>query len=319
MNREPLQATGNGHPEGKRQWSLDDVPDQAGRIAIVTGANTGLGYETALALAGKGAYIILACRSAEKAEAARRRILECHPGAEIEVRVIDTGSMASVRRFAEAFQRDHGRLDLLVNNAGIMVTPHAVTEDGFEGQLAVNYLGHFLLTGLLLPTLAVTPGSRVVSLYSLAHRWGGIQFDDILFTKKYDAGKAYYQSKMACLMFALELDRRLKSAGCGVLSMAAHPGVSKSDLGRHLAAPLRLLLALIGPLVLQPAARGALPTLCAALGDGLSGGETIGPSGRGQRKGPPAVVGVEPDAHDQKQRDRLWAMTEELLGFKFEI
>lgn len=301
------------------RWLPEQAGGQHGRLAIVTGANTGLGYETALALAGLGVHTILACRSQEKAEAARQRILTYHPGAEVEVRLIDTGRMASVRRFAEDFQRDHGRLDLLINNAGIMVTPHTVTEDGFEGQLAVNYLGHFLLTGLLLPVMAATPGARVVSLYSLAHRWGGIQFEDFLFAKKYDAGKAYYQSKMACLMFALELDRRLKAAGCGVVSLAAHPGVSQSDLGRYLPAPLRWVMALVGPLLLQPADRGALPTLYAALGSDLRGGETIGPSGRGQRRGPPAQVDVEPDAHDQSQRDRLWAMTEELLGFSFVI
>lgn len=301
------------------RWSLAAVPDQSGRTAVVTGANTGLGFQTALALAGKGARTILACRNRERAERARAAILARHPAAAVEVRLLDTGSMASVGRFAEAFRRDHRRLDLLINNAGIMTTPLHRTDEGFEGQLAVNYLGHFQLTGLLLPCITQTPGARVVTLYSLAHRWGGIRFDDPLFTRSYDAGKAYFQSKMACLMFALELNRRLRAAGCDTRSLAAHPGMSQSDLSRHLPVPLRLAMKLVGPLLLQPAAAGALPTLYAALADDLAGGEPIGPGGRGQRRGAPQVVAVEPAAHDQAQRDRLWTLTEELLEFRFPL
>lgn len=300
-------------------WSLDDAGDQSGRVAIVTGANTGLGYETALALAGKGARVVLACRDLDKAGAARKAILSQFPPAQVDVRLIDTGSLVSVRHFADAFSKEYDRLDLLINNAGIMITPYFETPDGFEGQLGVNYLGHFLLTGLLLPTLLKTPESRVVSLYSVAANWNGIQFDDLQFNHKYDPNKAYSQSKLACLMFALELNKRLRAAGRETISVAAHPGFSQSDLSRHLPWFIRTMLSLVGPLLLQPAAAGALPTLSAALNRQLQGGETLGPSGRKETKGPPTIVRPNANALDESQRAKLWAISEELCGLKFEF
>jgi NAD(P)-dependent dehydrogenase (short-subunit alcohol dehydrogenase family) len=296
---------------------MDQARDQSGRIAIVTGANTGLGYETALALAGKGAHVILACRNRDKAEDAKQRMLAQHSSALLEVRELDTASLASVRAFAESFLRDHQRLDLLINNAGIMMTPRFATADGFEGQFGVNHLGHFLLTGLLLPTLNRTAGARVVSLYSVAAKWNGMHFEDLLFERKYDPAKAYSQSKMACLMFGLELDRRLRAAGQGTLSMAAHPGFSRSELSRHLAAPIRLILGVFGGFILQSTCAGALPALYAALGEDLKGGEAIGPAGRNQTKGPPVVQPPFPAALDQAQRERLWGLSEELCNFKY--
>jgi len=298
-------------------WHLEIAPDQHGRIAIVTGANTGLGYETAQALAAKGTHVILACRDRSKAEAARQKIIAYHPASNVEVRLIDTGNLQSVRQFADAFHRDFDQLDLLINNAGIMITPHFVTPDGFESQLGVNYLGHFLLTGLLLPTMTKTPQARVVSLYSLAANWSGIQFDDIQFQKKYDAVKAYSQSKLACLMFGLELNQRLRDAGHDTLSLAAHPGFSQSDLSRHLPLPIRMLLSVFGNLYMQSAAAGALPSLYAALGEDLLGGEAVGPGGRKEKKGPPIVVRANANALDQQQRDRLWSMSEALCAFKY--
>jgi len=300
-------------------WSLEDAADQSGRVAIVTGANTGLGYETALALAAKGARVILACRNQEKAEAAKRRILTANPSAEVEVRLIDTGSLASVRKFAASYKRDYDRLDLLINNAGIMITPHFVTEDGFEGQFGVNYLGHFLLTGLLLPIITQTPDSRIVSLYSLAASWFGVQFDDLQFERKYDARKAYSQSKMACLMFGLELNKRLHEAGYATLSLAAHPGFSQSDLSRHLPSAIRLLLSMFGSFLMQSATDGALPSLYAALGEDLHGGEAIGPGGRRAIKGPPTILAPNPDALDEASRARLWSASEELVNFRYEF
>lgn len=299
------------------RWSLESAADQSGRIAIVTGANTGLGYETALALAAKGAEVILACRNRERADEAAQKISAQYPQARISVRLIDTGSLSSVRAFAEDFRRDYQRLDLLINNAGIMITPHFVTDDGFEGQLAVNYLGHFLLTGLLLPLLDATPRARVVSLYSLAARWGGIQFDDLNFERHYDANKAYSQSKMACLMFAIELNRRLLAAGSDTRALAAHPGFSQSDLSRHLSLPIRAMLSLVGWVLMQPGSAGALPTLYAALGDDLQGGEALGPAGRGEMKGPPTVLAPNADALDDAQRARLWALSEEMVGLSY--
>ena len=300
-------------------WSLAQIGDQGGRVAIVTGANTGLGYETALALAGKGARVVLACRHRERAEEARDRIRSRHPSAELEVRLIDTGSLGSVRRFAEEFKRDHDRLDLLINNAGIMITPYFRTEDGFEGQLGVNYLGHFLLTGLLMPRITGTAGSRIVSLYSVAAGWGGMHFEDIHFEERYDARRSYSQSKMACLMFALELNQRLRRAGLEAISLAAHPGFSRSELSRNMPLHLRLFVRFTAPFLLQSSAAGALPTLFAALGPDLKGGEAIGPSRRRETRGPPTCVEALPEAVHQSSRDRLWRLSEELCGFRYEF
>ncbi len=304
----------------KTNWSLADTGDQTGRVAIVTGANTGLGYETALGLAGKGANVVLACRSRDKADTAREKILTAHPNASVEVRIIDTGSLASVRAFAESFQQAYDRLDLLINNAGIMITPYFQTQDGFEGQLGVNYLGHFLLTGLLLPLITQTPGARIVSLYSIAAGWGEIHFDDLHFSEKYDAAKSYGQSKLACLMFALELDKRLREAGHDTLSLAAHPGFSQSDLSRNLPAWIKLMLKVAGVFMMQSTAAGAQPTLYAALGGDLKGGEAVGPDGKKERRGPPAIVSPNnPAALDDSARERLWQTSEALCGIKYPL
>ncbi len=299
------------------QWSLNDAKSQTGRIAVVTGANTGLGFETALALAKKDAKVVLACRNADKAEQARQLILEQCPGAQVESRLVDMGSFASIRAFAEGFNRDYQQLDLLINNAGIMITPHFLTEDGHEGQLGVNHLGHFLLTGLLLPTITGTPRARIVTLYSLAANWGGMNFEDLQFEKSYNANKAYSQSKMACLMFALELNERLRKQGFDTLSMAAHPGYSQSDLSRHLPAAIRIMLKVVGPLFLQSSSAGALPTLYAALGEDLKGGEATGPGGKKETKGPPVVVTPPAAALDASQRERLWSISEKLCGISY--
>lgn len=302
-----------------KNFSLEDAPDQTGRVAIVTGANTGLGYETALALASKGATVILACRNRGKADIAMAKILMSHPDAKLEVRLLDTGSQKTVREFAQNFTRDYARLDLLINNAGIMITPYFTTEDNFEGQFAVNFLGHFTLTGLLLPLMNKTPKSRIVSLYSLAANWGGIQFDDLQFKEKYDANKSYSQSKLACLMFAIELNKRLAAAGHNTRAFAAHPGFSQSDLSRNLAAPIRFGLSMLGRLIMQSTAAGALPTLYAALGDDLQGGEAIGPGGRKEIKGPPKIVQPRKVALDEAQRVRLWSQAEALCGIHYQL
>lgn len=298
-------------------WNLDQAPDQTGRIAVVTGANIGLGYETALALAGKRATVVLACRNQDKAETARQNINRQYPGAQIVVMTIDTGSLPSVHEFARQFLAQFNRCDLLINNAGIMMPPYSLTADGFESQFAVNYLGHFLLTGLLLPLIQQTAGARIVTLSSLAHRWGSIQFDDINFSQGYDRRKAYGQSKAACLMFAIELQRRLKSAGHATLSLAAHPGFSYTQLGRNLPKLFQLIFPLIGPLLSQSAAAGALPTLYAALGDNLSGGEYTGPAGKNEHKGPPTVVPYEPWIDDLEAGRKLWQLSEKMTGIQY--
>jgi NAD(P)-dependent dehydrogenase (short-subunit alcohol dehydrogenase family) len=300
-------------------WSINDAPELHGRRAVVTGANTGLGFETAKALAARGCHTILACRDADKAQAAKQSIVREYPDARIDVQILDTGSLASVRRFAQSLGEDYASVDILVNNAGIMTTPYFQTEDGFEGQLAVNYLGHFLLTGLLLPLLEAAPAGRVVTLYSLAHRMGGIQFDDMHFSRGYDPGKSYCQSKMACLMFALELDRKLKQAGSRTRSIAAHPGMSQSGLFRHLARPLRIVSKAVGVFLFQSTEQGALPALHAALSDELKGGEAIGPGGAGQRKGNPRIVDIEESARCEADRERLWHLSEDMVGFSYKL
>jgi len=294
-------------------WNINDAPVQNGRIAIVTGANSGLGFDTALALAGKGCSVVLACRNLDKAKAAQEKILARHPKARIECLALDLGSLKSVRAFAASFSKSHKKLDLLINNAGIMMPPYSLSEDGFESQMAANYLGHFALTGLLLPLLSKTPGSRVVNLSSLAHNWGAIRFDDLNFKNGYNKRAAYGQSKLACLMFAYELDRRLRKAGFKTLSVAAHPGVAATNLAQH----FPRFLSVFFPLVGQSAARGALPTLYAALGADINGGDYCGPRSMRQMRGEPVKVGSNRASKDQAAAKRLWKLSEELSGVSF--
>ena len=297
-------------------WTLQQAPDQTGRTAIVTGANSGLGFETARALAAKGCTVVLACRNPDKAEAAKARIQTESPHAALQCMALDLGSLASVRAFAQAYARNHTRLDLLINNAGFMMPPYALTEDGFESQLGCNYLGHFALTGLLLPQLVAIPHARVVSLSSLAHAWGGIQFDDLQFARGYDKRRAYGQSKLACLLFAYELQRRLAHAGYDTLSVAAHPGISHTNLFQHLPAILHPLAPLTA-LVFNSAAGGAQPTLYAALGDDIRGGDYCGPQSLGQMRGAPGKVGSNRQSRDPAVAARLWAVSQELTGVHF--
>ena len=294
-------------------WNIHDAPDQKGRIAIVTGSNIGLGYDTALALAGKGCRLVLACRNLDKAQAARGQILARYPKARVECQTLDLSSLKSVRAFATGFLKSHRKLDLLINNAGIMMPPYSLSEDGFESQLAANYLGHFALTGLLLPVLARTAGSRIVSLSSLAHNWGHIRFDDPHFKNGYSKRGAYGQSKLACLMFAYELNRRLQEAGLKTLSVAAHPGVAVTNLAQHFPRFLTMFFPLIG----QSAAAGALPTLYAALGDDVDGGDYCGPRSMRQMRGAPVKVSSNRASRDSAAAKRLWKLSEELTGVSF--
>ncbi len=294
-------------------WSLEQAGPQNGRIAIITGANIGLGLNTALELAGKGCSVVLACRSLDKAADAKTEILRQHPKAKVESLQLDLCSLQSVRDFAAKFSAAHPRLDLLINNAGIMMPPYSLSEDGFESQLAANYLGHFALTGLLLPLLEKTGGSRVVSLSSLAHNWSGMRFDDLQFSKGYNKRKAYGQSKFACLMFAYELNRRLQKAGSAILSVAAHPGVSATNLAQHMPRALSMFMPLFG----QSAADGALPTLYAALGDDIKGGDYCGPRSMQQMRGAPVKVGSNRASRDEVTAKKLWSISEELTGVSF--
>ncbi len=294
-------------------WSINEIPSQLGRVAIVTGANSGIGYETALALVKKGVEVIMACRDIQKAEEAKQKMLHDHPTAQLKPMMLDLSSLADVRVFADHFQRHYQKLDLLINNAGIMMSPYKVTEDGFEHQLATNYLGHFALTGLLLPLLTGTSGARVVTLSSLSFKWAEIQFEDLHAKKGYSRKKAYGQSKRACLMFAFELQRRLSLANHNILSLAAHPGLSKTNLDQYFPSLIRPL----GSLFLQRAEMGALPVLYAALDKNAAGGEFIGPDGFLQMRGYPTKVEADEYSNNKKVAQRLWQVSQELTNVHY--
>ena len=298
-------------------FSLTQVTSQKGRIAIVTGANIGLGYETSLVLARKAMKVILACRNLSKAEAAKAKIIQEVPNADLEIIQLDLSKLSSVREFAAKVLAKFDRLDLLINNAGIMIPPLSKTEDGFESQMGVNYFSHFLLTGLLLPLIEKTDHSRIVTLSSIAHKNGVIDFDNLNAEKSYSKIDAYGQSKLACLMFTYELHRRLTASGSQVLSVAAHPGVSMTNLGQHMPAFLQLISPLIAPLFTHSPKNAALPSLYAALGKDIVGGDYTGPSGFREMKGPPAKATSTRASHDEQVAAKLWEVSEKLTGFSY--
>jgi NAD(P)-dependent dehydrogenase (short-subunit alcohol dehydrogenase family) len=299
------------------KWTQADLPSQQGRTAIVTGTG-GLGYEDALALAKAGASVILAGRNAAKGEAAIGNIRAAAPSASVRFERLDLASLASVAEFASRIAAQHATVDLLINNAGVMVPPRrTLTADGFELQLGTNHLGHFALTAHLLPLLG--HGARVVSLSSVAARAGAIDFDDLNSDRAYKPMAAYSQSKLACLMFALELQRRSDAQGWAVVSIASHPGVARTELlhngpGRWSAHGLaRTML----PFLFQPVERGALPTLFAATAPEAVGGAYYGPDGIAEVRGYPTLVTVPAQALDQAVAARLWQVSEELTGVTF--
>jgi NAD(P)-dependent dehydrogenase (short-subunit alcohol dehydrogenase family) len=298
--------------------NIDKMPLQKEKIAIVTGANSGLGFETAKALAKKGFLVIMACRNLKKAQDAVNEIQKKVKSAKLEIIKIDTSSLKSVKNFADEFLKNNQKLDLLVNNAGIMVPPYSLTEDGFESQLGTNYLGHFLLTGLLLPTLEKTENSRIVTLSSIAHKNGKIYFDDLQFKKRaYKKWEAYGQSKLACLMFAYEMDRRLKSKGSKTISVASHPGVSLTNLWNYMPAGFRLISPIFNLFFSQSAEDGAKPTLMAALNDVVKGGHYYGPTGFQEMKGEPGKADSSLLSKNKEIARKLWKVSEELTGIKY--
>ena len=305
------------------KWTAADVPDQSGRVAVITGANTGIGYEAAAVLAGKGAQVVLAVRTPDKGRAAARRIEETYPGAAVCLQQLDLTSLASVRAAADDLRAVYPKIDLLINNAGVMTTPKATTEDGFELQLGTNHFGHFALTGLLLDHMLEVEGSRVVTVSSNAHRAGSIDFDDLQSERSYNRMRAYGQAKLANLMFTYELDRRLllaaSSRGAQTIAVAAHPGSSNTELARNLPGMVRRPVRLMWGLVSQDAAMGALPTLRAATDPAVRGGQYYGPDGIGQLRGHPKVVHSNDKSHDVAVQQRLWTVSEELTGVEFGV
>ncbi len=297
---------------------MNPISDQHGRIAVITGANSGIGLEAARELARAGARVVMACRDTVKGDEAALSIRAGLPGAQLDVQALDVASLDSVRAFAESYP--HERLDLLINNAGVMASPHRQTADGFELQLGTNHLGHFALTGRLLGRLLATPAARVVTVSSTAHKFGRIDFDDLQSERSYQRWPAYGQSKLANLLFALELDRRLRTAGADLLSVAAHPGYAATNL-QFAATPSRVER--IGSVVLnrfyaQSAERGALPTLYAATAD-IPGGSFVGPDGFQEMRGEPKVVTPTRSARDPEKAARLWDVSEQLTGVAFDF
>ena len=299
-------------------WTTDDMPFQTGRTAIVTGANSGIGFETAKALAAKGATVILACRSVSKGEEAADKIRAEHPETNVEVLELDLASLSSVRSFAQTFKDNYGKLELLINNAGVMVPPYGTTQDGFELQFGVNHLGHFALTGLLLDRLLETKKARVVNVSSSAHRMGELDFenfDPVLSEDSYKPWRAYGRSKLANLLFTLELQKHFNAAGTDTLAVAAHPGGTKTNLQRSMSGIGRNLL----NLMMQEQHMGALPTLYAATAPDVQGNDYYGPDGFQEIRGYPEKVGRSDDAKNANDAKQLWKLSEELTGVRYDV
>jgi NAD(P)-dependent dehydrogenase (short-subunit alcohol dehydrogenase family) len=294
-------------------WTVKDMPDQTGKVAIVTGANSGIGYEEARGLAAKGAQVILACRSQEKGAATVQRICEEQPDARINLMQLDLADLSSVRQFVKQFTAHHDRLDMLINNAGVMAVPELRrTADGFEMQFGTNHLGHFALTGLLLEAIKRTPNARVVTVSSVAHYQGRMDFDNLNAERSYNRWRAYGESKVANLLFTYELQRRFEAAGEDAIAVAAHPGWTATNLQQDIG-----LFRLFWPLVAMEPEQGALPTLYAATAPDVSGGEYYGPDGLRGYWGYPARVESSALSHDKAVAKRLWEVSEELTGVMF--
>jgi len=303
------------------QWTTQDIPSQAGRVAVVTGANSGLGLVTARELARAGAAVVLACRNLDKGERAMAQIRSELREPELALEQLDLADLASIRAFADRYRAGNERLDLLINNAGVMAPPRRLTKDGFESQFGSNHLGHFALTGLLLGSLLAAPEPRVVTVSSPAHRIpGGINFDDLQGERRYFNWRAYGQSKLANLMFCFELQRRSGAAHAELKSMAAHPGYARTNL--QFAAPPwyeQLLMRITNPVMGQSAEMGALPTLYAATVTDLPGGSFVGPDGFMEQRGHPHVVTAAAKAYDEEAWRRLWEVSEQLTGVRYEF
>ncbi|MEZ4385340.1 MAG: oxidoreductase [Nannocystaceae bacterium] len=295
------------------KWTADDIPDQRGRVVIITGATSGLGKEAARVLAGKGARVVMAVRDVAKGACVAREIGATLAGAEVDVMKLDLASLASVRAFAADFAAARERLDVLINNAGVMMCPYAKTEDGFEIQMGTNHLGHFALTGRLLPLLRATPGSRVVATSSFGHAMGDIDFSDVNWERRpYNTNRAYGDSKLANLYFTYEFARRYRDDPDAPTAVAAHPGATVTELARHTP-----WIRLFNRFVAQKVEIGALPTLMAATAPGVRAGDYYGPEGPFGVRGYPTKVESNARSHDVALAERLWALSEEMTGVEF--
>ncbi|WP_019928550.1 oxidoreductase [Nocardia sp. BMG111209] len=302
------------------RWTEREVPDQDGRTVLITGANSGLGFEAARVFARRNMVVVLACRDIGKADEARERIRTEVPAASVRTLELDLCSLASVRRAADRVIRDHARVDLLINNAGAVIRHREVTEDGFEKTLATNHLGAFAFTGRILERLLDTPGSRVVTVSSVGHKRGVMDFDDLHFTNGYRFNQAYFRSKLANLLFTYELQRRLAAAGAPTTAVAAHPGNARTAFGGD-QLPIRIFtsprLRLLTWWMLQDPATAALPIVRAAVDPTATGGTYYGPDGRNEWTGYPVEVRSTPQSHDTDAQQRLWELSEQLTGVSY--
>jgi len=299
-------------------WTKDNVTDQSGKTVIVTGANTGIGFETALALYEAGAHVVLACRSMEKAQEAATAIKEHTGNGTLEIALLNLANLAAVKEFAEDFIKNHQQLDVLINNAGVMIPPASKTDDGYELQFGVNFIGHFALTGYLYPLLKATPGSRIVTLSSMAYLRGAIDFDNLRSEKDYEPMREYGQSKLADLLLSIELQRRITSVGDKVLSIAAQPGANYTELARHMdPEAFKAAVERVGELM-EPW-QGALSSLYAAVSPDAEGGKLYGPDKDGGYRGYPAEAVITPNALDEAVAKQLWSMAEEATGVYFPV
>jgi NAD(P)-dependent dehydrogenase (short-subunit alcohol dehydrogenase family) len=302
------------------KWNGDEIVDINGKTVVITGANSGLGFETAFVLAGKGAEVILAVRNASKGERAVDRITSAYPMANVRVMPLDLNDLSSIRHFADSFLENYDSLSILINNAGVMIPPYSQTKDGFELQFGSNHLGHFALTGLLLPCILSTPKSRVVTLSSLAAINGFIDFDNLDGSKSYKPMKYYGQSKLANLLFARELQNKFKQHQADSISVACHPGLSHTNLmSRGSGKPLNKFASFLSKVITQPASMGALPTLYAATEPDLSGGEYIGPDGKKGRKGFPKKDEIIDTLYDKETSEKLWEISESMTNVNYQF
>lgn len=296
-------------------WTAENIPNQKGKVAIVTGSSSGIGFETARVLANKEATVIIAIRNLEKGNKAVEKILAQNKDADVRIMELDLANLESVEKFAENFKNEYSRLDLLINNAGVMIPPYSKTADGFELQFGTNHLGHYALTGLLLELLLKTEGARIVNVSSGAHKVGKLDFDDLTWEKRsYSAWRAYGDSKIANLYFTLELNRKLKEHNLDLIVTAAHPGWTATELQRH-----KGIVEFFNGIFAMDISQGALPTLRAAIEGGLKDGEYFGPNGFMEMRGYPVQVETNELAKDEEIAKKLWEVSEELTKVKFEF
>ncbi len=303
-----------------KNWTKTDIPDLTGKVIIVTGGNSGIGFEEIKEFARKGAQTIMASRNLSKAQKAKKKILKRIPNAKIDIMILNLASLDSIRKFVSDFMQKYSQLDVLVNNAGIMMMPYRTTADGFESQIGTNYLGHFALTGLLLETLKRTPKSRVVNVSSIGHRSGEMDFDNFLYKDNtgYTKMGAYSRSKLANLLFTYELDRKLKQHGFSTISVASHPGISNTNLLTHLYGIFAFIVKPFFGIFIQSSARGSLATIRAAVDLNVVGGEYYGPKGKlGEFRGSPVRVESSSESHNQQDAQRLWEFSEKLTKITY--